>query len=120
MFKLKNILYGLLIATIVCGLTFLIIVVIFPNLYGADSFFYWGNAHVLLVFLAVAAGYFIGSGANRRIIKATKDRYQKITWDHPQKAPYFDTTRILYWVGIWGIIIYAVLYYTIGMGQLIL
>ncbi len=110
MFNWKSILKGLVGALAICGLTFLVIVVIFPSWYGEARYFYWGNALVFFTFMAVVAAFFVDRGANRRIQKVTQDRYTRITWDHPQKIKYYTATRILYWIGIWGVILYLVLY----------
>ena len=120
MWKWKNILWGLLIASIVCGITFLFIVVLFPSWYGAYSYYYWGNAHVLFCFLIVSIGYFISVLTTRRAEKHNGRTIEKITWSHPDKVNFFNITRIFYWTGLWGSVIYFALYYTIGMGRLIL
>jgi hypothetical protein len=117
LFNWKNMLKGLLIAAVVCGITYLLIVVIFPSWYGDARNFYWGNALVLLTFLAIVAAFFVDRGSTRRIQKETKDRYAKITWDHPKKIKYYDTTRVLYWTGIWGIILYMI-FYALGLVNL--
>ncbi len=109
-FNWKSILKGLAVALIICGLTFLVIVVLFPSWYGEARYFYWGNALVFITFMAVVAAFFVDRGANRRIQKETKDRYTRIPWDHPQKIKYYTATRILYWIGIWGSILYLILY----------
>lgn len=110
MFNWKNILKGLVAALIVCGLTYLVIVIIFPSWYGDARYFYWGNALVFVTFLAIVAAFFVDRGSTRRIQKETKDRYTRITWDHPKKIRYYNATRILYWTGIWGSLIYLLLY----------
>lgn len=110
MFDWRNVLKGLLWSLGISGLAFLIIVVIFPNLYGTNSYYYWGNAIMFATFIPVLISFFTSWSLNRKIIRETKDRYQKITWDHPVKISYFNATRVMFWIGIWGAVIYMVLY----------
>jgi len=110
MFNWKNMLKGFVWAVGITAVLFLVIVIIFPNLYGESRYYFWGNAIVLGTFLPVVAAFLLSWGLNRRIIRETGDRYQKITWEHPHKIRFFDTSRTLFWIGIWGSIIYMILY----------
>ncbi len=110
MFYWKNILKGLSIALAITGVTFLVLVVIFKGIYGDNRYFFWGNSIVFFTFLGIVAAFFVDRGTTRKIQKETKDRYQRITWDHPNKINFYNMNRMLIWVGIWGLVIYSILY----------
>ncbi len=110
LFYWKNILYGFIAAVVITLITFLAFVIVFPDLYGVNRYFYWGNSIVLFTFFGVIGAAFVNWSTTRRIQKVTKNRYQKITWEHPDKIKYYNTNRAMYWIGIWGALIYSLLY----------
>lgn len=112
MLKWKNILYGLLIALIMVGVSF----GISRLFYQTNQDFYWGNSQLLLSALALIVGWSTSQLVETHIRRTTKDRFSKITWDHPIKSTYYTFVMVLYWAALWGALLNYILYYFLGMG----